>query len=189
MIGFSAANSGCRPRGCADTITRPPGRYFLTICTKNKIPWFGRIRNGFVCLSDAGAVAYDEWIMTEHIRSNITLDAFVIMPNHIHGIICINDDDSNAEIISHAVVETHRRCVSTEIGLLIPSPRRQPGSLGSIVAQYKSVCTKRIRDMGYGDFGWQTRYYDHILRDQNAVDRVRAYIRDNPWKWTCDHLQ
>ena len=191
------------------------GWYFVTICTKNKIPWFGRIRNGFVCLSDAGVVAETYWRSIPQHYPYARIDTFVMMPNHMHGIIHIDDDHFNTVVHPRAVVETHESCVSTmpsssittsiinpmlvidptrrrisaDILSLIPLPRRQSGSLGSIIAQYKSACTKRIRDMGYADFGWQTRYYDHILRDQNAVDRVRGYILDNPWKWPGDDLE
>jgi len=83
--------------------------------------------------------------------------------------------------VSVATVETPRRGVSTTTtgGLTA-------GSLGAIVGQIKSVCTKRIWAAGYTDFGWQSRFYDRIVRDEMALERAREYIRNNPLKWERD---
>lgn len=93
------------------------------------------------------------------------------MPNHIHGIIVIQNDEH---------VETSRRDVSTS------KPRLKSNSLGAIVNQIKSVCTKRIRAAGFVDFGWQPGYYDHIIRDDEDLNRVREYINGNPYHWDED---
>ncbi len=97
------------------------------------------------------------------------------MPNQLLGILSI----------TYTLVETPRREVET--------PRRgvstkawKPNSLGSILNQFKSVCTKRIRLACDPDFAWQSRFYDHIIRDEKSLDRIRAYIRYNPLKWPQD---
>lgn len=144
------------------------GLYFITICTKNRECCLGEILNQEMKLSEMGEIVQDEWIKTEQIRRNLFLDHWVIMPNHLHGIIGIRDGN----------VETPRWGVSHTT--LIPN------SLGSIVGQFKSKCTKRIWQAGYQYFGWQPRFYDHIIRDEETLGRIREYIKNNPLKWAED---
>ena len=175
---------------------RKPGRdytsgsYFITICTHERVPWFGAIRDGRVGLSRAGEIVADEWRMTGIIRPYVTLDEWVIMPNHFHGIVMIRSWD----VFPCVNVETSRGDVSTPtyettpIDALSPlTPRLRPRSLGAIVNQFKSVCTKRIRANGFPDFKWQPGYHDRIIRDADAMESVRAYIKNNPAKWWEKH--
>ncbi|OGJ61308.1 hypothetical protein A3C37_04965 [Candidatus Peribacteria bacterium RIFCSPHIGHO2_02_FULL_53_20] len=167
--------------------TRLPGQdyaehgiYFVTVCTHDRHPWFGEIRNGVMGLSEAGCIVAQEIARTACIRTNVVLDEWVVMPNHIHAIIEIcpwNNVDP---------VETHRWCVSTWIAECIPLCRRKPSSIGSIMAQVKSISTKRIRAIGYGDFAWQSRFYDHVIRSDRALENIRSYIRNNPRMWKRD---
>jgi REP element-mobilizing transposase RayT len=95
-------------------------------------------------------------------------DAFVVMLNHIHGIIVLND-------------------LGRDVQLNVPtrlSPRR--GTLSVIIRTYKAAVTMECRKMGYSEFGWQSRFYDHIIRDEKDLDNVRNYIIDNPLKWATD---
>ncbi|MBS1250527.1 MAG: hypothetical protein MAG431_02121 [Chloroflexi bacterium] len=165
-----------------------PGWYFVTICTKGRQLFFGQVIDGEMHLSPIGKIVAEEWQKTEAIRENVTLDEWVIMPNHLHGIIMIHERDPRS-------VETSRRGVSTDRGSSTEqgdSPTTKaiqhwkPGSLGAIIGQIKSVCTKRIWAAGYDEFGWQSRFYDHIIRDQASLDRIRAYIRNNPKEWEDD---
>ncbi len=144
-----------------------PGLYFVTLCTKHWENLFGDVNCGELCLSDAGRIVSEEWMKTEIIRSNIRLDEWIIMPNHIHGIIVIEERIINA-------VETPRRGVST---------KWKPGTLGAIINQFKSISTKRIRRSGTTAFAWQPRFYDHIIRNEDALSHVRTYIQNNPMKW------
>ena len=114
------------------------------------------------------------------IRRNVTLDHYVVMPNHLHGIIIIVESPQSDRISGPAVVETSRRDVST-----VPSGV-QSGSLGAIIGQIKSVCTKRIWASGSRDFAWQPRFYDHIIRDEPSLNRIRQYVVDNPARWGED---
>ncbi len=150
--------------------------YFVTICTRDRATTLGHIEDCHVILSPAGEIANDEWQKTSDVRPDVRVDAYVMMPNHIHGILII--DRNRALTPGQPSVETPRRGVSTS--------RLASGSLGAIVGQFKSVCTKRIRATGVTDFGWQPRFYDHIIRDGDSFYRIRQYIIDNPLKWESD---
>ena len=146
-----------------------PGYYFVTICTKDRKCFLGRVVDGKMLLSKTGMIVAEEWQKTEKIRKNVDLDVWGIMPNHIHGILILLEKPVN--------VETTHQVVSTTL---------KPNSLGSIVGQFKSVSTKRIRKMGCIDFGWQSRFHDHIIRDDKALNNIRKYILENPLKWQSD---
>lgn len=148
------------------------GSYFVTICTRDRQHFLSDIVGGIVNLSKMGEIAAEEWQKTPKIRPNVTLDAWVIMPNHIHGIITIQNP---------VPVETPRRDVSST-----NKSQLKPNSLGSIIGQFKSVCTKRIWADGFQDFAWQPRFHDRIIRDETALNRVRQYILNNPKNWHKD---
>ena len=139
--------------------------YYVTINTKNHVEWFGNVKNKKMYLNDIGKIVENEWLKTELIRKNIELDYYVVMPNHLHGIIIINES-----------VETTRRVVSTTL---------QPNSLGSIIGQFKSVCTKQIRKFE-PNFKWQARFYDRIIRNDKELYKIRNYIEQNPLRWELD---
>ncbi len=150
-----------------------PGWYYVTICTRGMEYYFGEIINDKMHLSVIGAIVGQEWLKTPQVRRHVELDEWRIMPNHLHGIIIIND---------HPGVETTRRVVST------PPPRTtlSPDSLGSIIGQIKSVCTKRIWAAGHDAFAWQPRFFDHIIRNDADLRRIRLYIRNNVLQWNVD---
>lgn len=144
------------------------GRYFITICTHERMSYFGDIQNGVMKLSDIGAIVDYEWKQTGQKRPNIVLDEYVVMPDHFHAIIIIHND---------------------EIGLrdrVIHNPHHHPewksGCLGVIVQQFKRACTHHIRNAGHPSFAWQPRFHDHIIRNDDEFDRIRRYIIDNPQK-------
>ena len=153
-----------------------PCWYFVTICTKNFKCWFGEIINGDVILNDNGKIVKEEWLKTKEIRLNVDLDYYVIMPNHFHGILIIKDVETSRRDVSK-LKETGQRPVSTKL---------QPNSLGSIIGQFKSICTKRINGIGKKSFVWQPRFYDHIIRNESDLRRIRTYIQNNPLKWELD---
>jgi putative transposase len=141
------------------------GWYFVTICTRNRECLFGDIVDGEMHLSSIGEIVAEEWQKTPDIRPNVVLDEWVIMPNHLHGIIIIERDVSTTTTT--------------------PS-RLKAGSLGAIIGQVKSICTKRIWAIGHTDFAWQARFYDHIIRNEASLKRIREYIVNNPAKWKED---
>jgi REP element-mobilizing transposase RayT len=119
-------------------------------------------------LSTTGEIVTEEWEKTGSLRKNVELDEYIIMPNHLHGI-----------IVLHKIVGTLRRGVHK-------SDRLIADSLGSIIGQFKGACTRRIRANGKMDFAWQPRYFDHIIRNEIDLHRIRKYIHENPSKWTLD---
>jgi len=153
-----------------------PWWYYITICTKDMRCWFGEIKKGKMILNDLGKIVENTWKgMPEHYPA-VELDYYVIMPNHFHGVLIIKD------------VETSRRDVSIEMktGNRPVSTNLNPDSLGSIIGQFKSICTKRIRKLGFENFQWQKGYYDHIIRNEKDLHRIRTYIQNNPLKWEID---
>lgn len=158
------------------------GYYFVTICTYERACFLGEIRDGAMALSSQGMVVDEEWRRTESVRKNVILDEWVIMPNHIHGVIVLKEIST---------VETHRWRVSNQPDQNLETPQwgvstgLKPGSLGSIINQFKSLCTKRIRAARL-DFAWQTRYHEHIIRDDRSLNEIRLYIRQNPMRWDID---
>jgi REP element-mobilizing transposase RayT len=153
-----------------------PWWYYVTICTKDMHCWFGEIKNGNIILNGLGEVIDEEWNKTKEIRTNVDLDYYVIMPNHFHGIIIIKDVETSRRDVSKKKEMDHRS-VSTNL---------KPNSLGSIIGQFKSICTKRIKRLGFEKFKWQTRFYDHIIRNGNDLQRIRTYIQNNSLKWEMD---
>lgn len=163
-----------------------PGCYFVTICAGGRMPWFGEIRNGIVGLTDIGCVVNQEWERNAKQRSNIELGPWIIMPDHLHGIIY------NVEIdrwsISRPFISTRliSRDIRSDVAMSIPLARRRPGELGSIIAQFKGACTKRIWEMGHLDFRWQRNYHDRIIRNDPEHQSVQNYIFENPLRSTRD---
>jgi REP element-mobilizing transposase RayT len=154
------------------------GLYFVTICTHDRAYFFGEISAGEMQLSPIGEIVTDEWQKAPQIRPNVELDAWVVMPNHLHGIVGITHQ------MPKPAVETTRRVVSTPADA--PTARLQPNSLGAIIGQFKSVCTKRIWAAGFRHFAWQTRFYDHIIRDEKSLHKIREYIINNVGRWEQD---
>lgn len=150
------------------------GWYFVTICTRNRQTFFGAVENGVVRLSPTGEIARDYWAhIPQHTMANAAIDAFVVMPNHIHGIVAILDPVATAPAARDPDNPTARI-----------SPRA--GSLGSIIRSYKSAVSYWCHHNGYAGFGWQERFYDHIIRNERALRIVRRYIARNPAKWKYD---
>lgn len=159
------------------------GYYFITICTKDQACYFGDVVDEKMVFSDMGKIVFNEWQNNETVRTNVKLDEWIVMPNHLHGIIIIN----NGNDFGTGNVDTPRRGVST-----VKKRNRhhnlqwKSNSLGSIVNQFKGACTKQIRKKYLPNFAWQPRYYDHIVRNEGSLNRIRLYIADNPKNWNQD---
>ncbi len=186
------------------------GWYFVTICTRDRQSFFGHIADGIMHLSTLGQIAsrFGEEI-PQHTAAHVSLDAFVVMPDHIHGIIAIHhptphghgvdgdgdgDDGGGGRDVACNVSTCN---VSTNIvhnihpSLRNPLPEDNPmsaispkaGSLGAIIRSYKAAVTRWARHHGHHDFAWQARFYDRIIRDDDALHSIRQYIRENPQRW------
>jgi len=162
-----------------------PGAYFITIVTHERMPSFGEIVDGEMRLNEYGQIVRAEWFQTAVVRPYVMLhpDEFVVMPNHVHGIIWIVDIGAAGMVGATRVGATRRVAPTT------PTPRGpDAGSIGAIIGQFKSITAKRInalRDTP-GAPVWQRNYYEHIIRDDHALARIRAYIQSNPQRWFDD---
>lgn len=144
--------------------------YFLTLCTYRRAAVFGSVHAGVVRLSGAGKIVHDLWVQTAQMRSGVTLDAFVIMPNHMHAIIAMP--------------------ASERMEPFVRSFRRAPESLGALVAGYKASCTSEVRRvLGMPQLRlWQRNYYERVIRNGRALERIRRYIAANPARWQHSHV-
>ena len=156
---------GRRSMRLPDRDYRQPGAYFITICTKNRARTFGAVISGTVHLSPEGEIAQGLWLAIPRHFPNAQLDTFVVMPDHIHGILIL---------LSHPDAQ--------------PRPRRfadaVPASISTILGAYKAEVTKRLNALrdAVGTI-WQRNFYERVIRGANELQAVRAYIRDNPGRW------
>ena len=151
------------------------GWYFVTICTKNRVCFFGDIVNSSIELSPIDKIAQKFWLEIPQHFQHTSLDAHVIMPNHVHGIIII--DQPQIVGTRHAASLQDE---SNKFGGL------KSGSLQAIIHSYKSSVTRWCRKNGYDDFAWQPRFYEHIIRQDGSLENIREYIVRNPLKWEED---
>ncbi len=152
-----------------------PGLYYVTICTKNMICCLSEIKNDKVYFSEIGKVVFKCWLEIPKHFNNIILDDWIIMPNHLHGIIGIekdNDFDERRDTPWH--VSTKRK-----FGYM------QSKSLSSIINHFKGAVKRQCNKKGL-NFQWQSRYYEHIIRNEDDYGRIKEYIANNPINWDKD---
>ena len=172
------------------------GLYFITICCQDRICRFGHIENRKMVLNECGQIANDEWMKTPEIRPNVKLHAFVVMPNHMHGIIQIlypgvgggepQTPYNNAEPHSSDNVSPDDGSRGELNSPLLRGPSQ---TIGAIVRGYKSAVTKQINLLGMIDGPkklWQRNYYECIIWNEKSYQRISKYIIDNPAKWADD---
>jgi putative transposase len=135
-----------------------PGYYFITICTKDREPLLGEIINEKIKLSEKGKIVSECWFDLPNHYPNIILDEFIVMPNHIHGIIIIHNG----------------------------SDKKLKHGLSEFIRAFKSFASRRINSLHTTTITtkniWQPRFYDHIIRSENELNRIRLYIKNNPNK-------
>lgn len=172
------------------------GLYFVTICTHGYMNLLGEIKDDKMNLNKYGEIAKKEWYKTGEIRPDINLPEFVIMPNHLHGIIEItcrgtlqraHEDgtvrDNTSGILHHEKTGTvHRAPTAEKFG------KPTANSIPSIVRSYKAVVTKQVRDINNNPdyLFWQRSYYEHIIRNEESYLKIAEYILNNPKKWYED---
>ena len=143
-----------------------PGAYFVTICTHQRRCLFGDVVGGEMRLNELGDFVWATWHDLPNHVPHVQLDAFVVMPNHVHGIIIIRDVGAGSE----------------------PAPTTKRHGLPEIVRQFKTFSARRInRRRGTpGQPVWQRNYYEHIIRHEESLNRIRDYILTNPLRWNLD---
>lgn len=168
------------------------GLYFITICTHDRLPLFGKIVDGEIQLNKLGIVAGEEWRKTEHMRAHIVLHEFVIMPNHVHGIIqlvgadCIRPDYTRPDDIQFGCVQLGR--VQRAPTVPPTSMIQRAPTVGDVVRGFKSSVTKRLNAITgtSGQRIWQRNYYEHIIRNEDVYLKIADYIQTNPQRWETD---
>lgn len=161
------------------------GWYFVTICTKDWVNYFGMVKSGQAILLRIGTIAQRCWLDIPNHFKGVVLDYFIVMPNHIHGIVVINNKKSGNYDI-HNARRRDEACLVSTTTLNDHASRisLKPESLPIIIGSYKSACTKIINTKYPRlSFKWQPRFYDHIITNAQDLYRVREYIRDNPLGW------
>lgn len=134
------------------------GTYFITICSHNRIPWFGHIQHNRMDLNAYGKIVEDSWLELEKQNKHVRLDDYIVMPDHFHGLISIIDI-----------------CTSSET--------KQPlKPIGRLVAAFKTVSCRRIREaQGNSQCRiWQRNYWERIVRTEQELHNIRQYIQNNP---------
>jgi len=181
------------------------GAYFVTICSWQRECLFGEIIDDAMVLNDLGRIVADEWDRTPELRSNVDLDVWTIMPNYFHGIILIHDATVGAATAGDPPGRPYGGQIKCSVGAM---PVARPGaignngglcngskadgplsgSVGAIMAQFKSIATKRINAYrnNAGCPVWQKNYYERVIRNEYELCRAREYIVNNPLKWALD---
>ena len=147
-----------------------PGAYFVTVCTRERECLLGEVADGEIRLNEHGMAVREEWLRTAQLKETVELDAFTIMPNHMHGIVIIT---YGRGVLPYAPTRTFR------------SPSH---TTGAIVRGFKSASTKHINVIRRtpGTPVWQRNYYEHVVRDDEELKVIRQYVLSNPANWATD---
>jgi putative transposase len=150
------------------------GAYFVTTCANGYKCLFGEIENGKMCLNRFGSIVNEFWVEIPAHFTNVVIDTFVAMPNHLHAIVTIVND-RRGEVTS-----------PTQKGAETAPLRKH--TLGQIIAYFKYQTTKSINKIRLtpGNRIWQRNYYEHVIRNENDLNEVRQYVIDNPVQWDMD---
>ena len=163
-----------------------PGAYFVTLLSHGRACLFGEIEGGIIRQSDIGKLVSDCWLRIPNYFNDIGLDDYVLMPNHLHGIILIHESVGKGE----AFAETILSMVDTRSANASPQRPKgtRPGSLGSIIQNFKSVSTRMVNKRYFesGNKLWQRNYHERIIRNERELIAIRQYILNNPLNWELD---
>ena len=190
------------------------GMYFVTICAQNRVCLFGDVANGKMVLNDAGRLVKKWWLELNHKFPTVQTDQFVVMPNHVHGIIalvgadlrvCPDDDQSNtgkhiglplqykpgAQEMNQGIHAN--RGAHTNEGKRTNAGAHTGAPLPRVIQWFKTMTTNEyirgVKQLGWPRFDghlWQRNYYEHIVRNEGGLSQIREYIVNNPLKWESD---
>jgi len=162
-----------------------PGAYFVTVCAQSRACLFGRIAGQEASVNAAGLMVSLVWKDIPVFYPGVGVDSLVVMPNHVHGILLLHGDDRVGSGQPRGVAPTGSGQGDNMI-------RRM--SVGDVVHRFKTMTTRRyvdgVRQLGWPAFAarlWQRNYYEHAIRNDVDMDRVRRYIEENPARWAFDH--
>lgn len=156
-----------------------PGAYFVTICTRNRLSIFGRVDQGKMQLNKNGIIATRKWEQLDERFPEIEIDEFIVMPDHMHGIVIISDVGAIHELPQHELPRQREKNS--------PIARRRM-TLPMVIGFYKMNTAKAINIANdtRGTHVWQRNYYEHIIRNEDSLNRIRRYIQKNPIKWSIE---
>ncbi|UUV20891.1 transposase [Paenimyroides aestuarii] len=175
------------------------GLYFITICCQDRAHLFGKVVSGEMILNSYGEIAQKEWRNTSAIRDNVLLHEFVVMPNHFHSIIEIKFQKGNNEIgkfqspsqtvgaiIRGYKIATIKKIKDYILNIGEKSSGRTSEKINSTgELQFAPIApTEKIKELDFKI--WQRNYYEHIIRSEQAYERISDYIRNNPKRWNDD---
>lgn len=177
------------------------GAYFITLNTENRAWFFGEIKDGKMVLNEVGETIFDLWNQIPVQFPFVELDAFVVMPDHFHGIIIINESSIGARLkdsVGARFIDSVEAKLMDSVGARFIAPRQDNESnkggfsgtnnpmfhqnLSRIIRWFKGRTTFEIKKFNQS-FKWQRNYYEHIIRDTAAFDNISRYIQDNPRNW------
>jgi REP element-mobilizing transposase RayT len=175
-----------------------PGLYYVTICTQKRVEFFGAVKDGQMILNEWGKIVLDQWLWLKEQYEYIDLDDFIVMPNHFHGVLSIVSDYADNGNVNHI----------PNFGLSVPVPVPVPVGAGrdlrlrgrgdsgdsrikikplsELIGAFKTTSSKIIHLNGLLEFKWQRSFYEHIVRDENDLMRIKNYICNNPANWQKD---
>ncbi|MBA9076269.1 transposase [Rufibacter quisquiliarum] len=165
---------------------RLEGLYFITICTQDRYPYFGEVVNGEMVLSDEGQIAHDYWLDLPKHMPHLFLGDFVVMPNHVHGIVGLEGILRDGSTLEDNKALPYNGITGKNEFMANLAPKA--GSISHVIGFYKSICTKMIRSVSTEPFGWQPRFHDRIIRNQRELLLIENYILNNPSKWQEDRF-
>jgi putative transposase len=166
-----------------------PRLYFLTLGADWRRPLFGEIISGQISLSEIGHVVEQELRRSTEIRSELALDTYIIMPDHLHALVgIIGSEETDKRAHCRAALQAEREA-NDPLHPLRSSRERAPRSISSFIAQFKAYSTKRINELRGtpGQRVWQPRFHDHIVRITENAGDIRSYILANPERWQQKH--
>ncbi|MBI5102572.1 MAG: transposase [Nitrospirae bacterium] len=154
------------------------GAYFVSICSHGRECLFGDVLDGEIRLNEFGMIVVAVWQNLPEHFSHVELDGFVVMPNHVHGILVIN----RKGMACHAPTTTTTTTTNRQFA------RPVAGSLPTIIGSFKSAITRQANQVRNtpGLPVWQRNYYEHVIRDKDELERIRQYVIDNPFQWEMD---
>nr|WP_202803621.1 transposase [Spirulina subsalsa] len=165
-----------------------PGAYFITLCTHQKQCWFGQIDDGKMYINQLGKIVQNEWLKSAQMRPNLSLDEWIVMPNHLHGIVWLSELEKKRTNNS-----SYGNLGKADYADLSPESqkkafRKKANSLGSFIGGFKASVTKQINQFRENTSIpiWQRNYYESIIQDETALNSIREYIQNNPQRWEED---
>ncbi len=179
---------------------RNPGAYFITICTHNRVHHLGKCKDDKMKLSTIGLIVQGCWFEIPRLNHHVRLGEFIVMPNHIHGILILDEMDGNNGV-NGMDVETLQCNVSTtntntgmemdtnDISDFFRKISPKSGSVSRMMGSFKSACSNHIhKTFPDVEFEWQERFHDHIIRNDKSFVRISNYIINNPLNWKEDRF-